>query len=192
MLADLVQKNRSYRRFNPNRKVTTDELRTLVDLARQTASARNMQPLKYVLVNDERCSMIFPLLAWAGYLKDWKGPDELEQPVAYILVMRDNTINTKHYCDDGIAMQTILLGAVEMGLGGCMIGAFNKQQLSNLLGIPEQFEVLNVIALGEPQEEVVLEELTDDVQYWRDENDVHHVPKRKLDEVIVNLKKDKI
>lgn len=190
MLEQLVIKNRSYRRFNANRKVSMAELQTLVNLARQTASARNIQPLKYALINDaETCDKIFPGLAWAGYLTHWPGPSPEERPAAYILILWDNHISPKKYCDDGIAMQTILLGAVEMGLGGCIIGAFNKKQILDAVQIPEELELIYVLAIGEPAEESLLEEATADMKYWRDEDGIHHVPKRSLDEVIVDVKK---
>ena len=188
MLRELVMKNRSYRRFDQHAVIDMDVLRLLVDMTRYTASARNMQPLKYMLFNTpEKNALIFPCLGWAGYLKDWPGPEEGERPSAYIIIMGDRNIAESFDCDHGIAAQTILLGAVEMGLGGCMIGNINRKQLQNTLSIPSQYTVLLVVALGKPKETVVIEpmEPTGDIKYWRDNSQVHHVPKRQLDDIII-------
>jgi nitroreductase len=188
MIRDLVLKNRSYRRFYQDMPVSIDTLRELVDLARLSASAANRQPLKYVLSCDPRMNaLVFANLAWAGYLKDWPGPQEGERPSAYIIVLGDKTITQSFGCDHGIAAQSILLGATEMGLGGCIIGSVRKAELSQALVIPAEYEILLVIALGKPKETIVLEAVGSegDVKYWRDEQAVHHVPKRSLREIIV-------
>jgi len=131
---------------------------------------------------------IFPKLGWAGYLKDWPGPARGERPSAYIIMLNDTTITTNYFCDHGIAAQSILLGAVEKGLGGCIIASVNKAKLAEELGIPGRLEILQVIALGEPKEKVVLEKVKDDgdIKYWRDKDQVHHVPKRSLDDIIIS------
>ncbi len=190
MLKKLILKNRSYRRFYQSEKITTEQLHEWVDLARNSASARNAQTLKYYLSNDESLNaQIFEQLAWAGYLTTWKGPVEGERPSAYIVLLNDNLISGNYFCDDGIAMQSILLGATETGFGGCIIHSVNRNKLQELLNLSEQYEILYVLALGKPKETVVLEEMKDgDVKYWRDENQVHHVPKRSLDEIIIQTK----
>jgi nitroreductase len=187
--SELVQKNRSYRRFREEDRITIQQIEKWIGLSRFTASGRNNQPLKYIgSVNPELNAGIFRLLAWAGYLTDWPGPAEGERPAAYIVVIHDKSISENRYCDDGIAVQTILLGAVEDGYGGCIIGSVNKSKLTALLQLPEHLEILWVIALGKPAETVVIEEMKgDDVKYWRDENQIHHVPKRALRELILSV-----
>lgn len=185
---ELVRSNRSYRRFDESHAIPRDTLVELVSLARYTASAANRQPLKYILTADPDVNArIFPCLAWAGYLKEWPGPAPGERPSAYITLLIDRTITTEWWCDDGIAAQTILLGAAERGLGGCMIGAIQKPKLQEVLSIPDHFLIRLVLALGKPAETVVLEDLAPggDIRYWRDEAGVHHVPKRGLDELIL-------
>ena len=188
MLQELVLKNRSYRRFDESLPITEQTLRELVDLARLTPSAANLQPLKYRLSCDPATNeRIFSTLGWAGYLKEWPGPTAGERPTAYVVVLGDTGIANNFGCDHGIAAQTILLGAVERGLGGCMIGNIRRDELRQVLTLPERYEILLVLALGKPVEEVVLEDLPADggVKYWRDGRDVHHVPKRALAEIIV-------
>jgi nitroreductase len=191
MLKDLVLHNRSYRRFDQSVQVSPAILRELVDMARQTASGRNVQPLKYLLVTTkEVCAQIFPHLGWAGYLKDWNGPVEGERPSAYILVLGDTTISGGFGIDPGIAVQTLLLGAVEQGLGGCIIATVDRKELMTRLEIPSRFEILYVLALGKPVEKIVVEPVKEDgdIKYWRDAQQVHHVPKRALAEVIIGEK----
>lgn len=187
-LKDLLQKNRSYRRFDASVKVPEETLREFVETTRYVASARNMQPLRYVLCNDEETkARLFPFLAWAGYLKDWAGPSETERPSAYIVVCEETLLADAHTLfDAGLAVQSILLCAAEKGLGGCIIGAFNKVKVRELLDIPEGYTLLYVLAIGKPVETVVIEDLKDDIKYWRDENGVHHVPKRELNNLIIN------
>jgi nitroreductase len=189
MFRDLVLKNRSYRRFYQDSAVSQDVLRGLADLARLTGSAGNKQPLKYFLSSDPSTNArIFSTLAWAGYLKDWPGPSEGERPSAYIVMLGDTAIANSYNFDNGIAAQTILLGAAEQGLGGCMILSVKKEQLRELLNIPSQFEIVLVIALGKPKETVILEDMGagGDVKYWRDKDQKHHVPKRLLKDVILS------
>lgn len=189
MIRDLIEKNRSYRRFRPGIKISTEQMEHWIDLARLSPSAKNIQPLKFAIINTrETCQKIFPHLGWAGYLTDWPGPSENERPSAYIAVLHDNSLADKRYCDDGIAMQSILLGAVEDGFGGCIIGSVNKSKAAGILQLPGHLEILWLMALGKPAERVQLETTeNNNIEYWRDKNDVHHVPKRPLKEIILKF-----
>lgn len=187
MLRDLVIRNRSYRRFDQSKKIDLELLEELVELCRFCPSGRNLQPLKFALINTpEQCNQIFPNLAWAGYLKDWNGPVDGERPSAYIIILEDQRLSSSSQWDQGIMAQTILLGAVEKGLGGCIIASVKKEQLHNLLNLPDFIKVALVVALGVPVEKVVIDDMDESgsVIYWRDSNQVHHVPKRKLKELI--------
>jgi len=185
---DLVKGNRSCRRFDNAYKIDEQVLRDLVDLARNCASAANMQPLKYVVCCDAiKNEEIFSCLGWAAYLKDWKGPVKKERPSAYIVILGDHNVSDKFWCDHGIASQTMLLGARSMGLGGCMFGAINIKKLKTALNIGDHLEPKLVVALGKPVEKIQIDELNKngDIKYWRDEKGVHHVPKRNLDDIII-------
>ena len=190
MIADLVRKTRSYRRFYQDVRLGVETLEELVDLARLGGSARNAQPLKYLLVNEsEECGTLFPHLGWAGYLPKWPGPEEGERPAAYIVCLLDTRVSKEAECDLGIATQNILLGAAERGLGGCRIASFSPT-LAKELEIPEYFRILLVLALGKPKEQVVIEGVRgEDIKYWRDDMQIHHVPKRSLDEIIHRRKR---
>ena len=188
VLRNLVLRNRSYRRFDESHRIGRETLVELIGLARSTPSAANRQPLKHILSVDQKTNdRIFPCLAWAAYLKDWVGPAPGERPAAYVVILIDETVTKDWWCDDGIAAQTILLGAVENGLGGYMIGSINKERLRQELHIPVHLAIRLVVALGKPAEQVVLEDLEPggDIRYWRDQSGVHHVPKRQLAELIV-------
>lgn len=190
MIKELILKNRTYRRFYQDHNVSIENLKDLIELARLSSSGANMQPLKYILSNDsEKNEKIFKHIKWAGYLKDWKGPEYGERPSAYIIMLNDLSISKNLWWDHGIAAQSILLGATEKGLGGCMFGNINKSALTEELHISENYEIVMVIALGKPKEEVVLEELQSagDIKYWRDEKAVHHVPKRALKDIILDI-----
>ena len=188
MIHDLVLRNRSYRRFYQAVPVELETLRELVDLARLSASSGNTQPLKYILSCDpDKNALIFSNLGWAAYLKDWPGPAEGERPSGYIIILGDKDIAQSFGVNPGIAAQSILLGAAEKGLGGCIIASIKKPELAQALNLSIRFEILLVLALGKPKETVVLEAVgpDGDIKYWRDSEGVHHVPKRSLDDIII-------
>lgn len=188
-MKDLILKNRSYRRFYQDHKIAIETLTDLVELARLSPSGRNLQPLKYYLSADEETNeKIFSTLAWAGYLKDWDGPEEGEKPSAYIVILGDTRLTTNFMCDHGIVSQSMLLGAVEKGLGGCILASVKREKLKEFLALDDFYDVLLVIALGKPKEEVVIEDVkNEDIKYYRDENQVHHVPKKSLNDLIISI-----
>ena len=165
-----------------------NSLNELVNLARLSASAANLQPLKYVICcNQAKNAEIFSCLAWAAYLKDWPGPLDGERPSGYIVVLGDTAISQDFGCDHGIASQSILLGAREKGLAGCMLGAVNREKLREVLNLSGQLKILLVLALGVPREEIFVEPLGADgsIRYWRDSRGGHHVPKRSLKDIVI-------
>jgi nitroreductase len=188
-LKELIFKTRSYRRFDESYQVDDNTLESLIDLARLSPSGANKQPLKFLYYNTPKdCEKIFPYLAWAGYLTDWQGPDKGERPTSYIIILGDKSISEIFGVDHGIAAHSILLGATDSGLGGCIIGSIKRDELSNELSIPDSFDILLILALGKPVENVIIEDIKDaDVKYWRDKDKNHHVPKRSLKELIINL-----
>lgn len=188
MIADLIRKNRSCRRFYQKQAIAKEFLEELVNLGRLSASGANLQPLKYIIsCKPEKNAEIFTCLAWAAYLNGWPGPKEGERPSAYIVILGDTQITQNFGCDHGIAAQNILLGAREEGLAGCMIGSIRQRHLREVLSLEPQFEILIVLALGKPKEDITIDSIGpgESVKYWRDEKGIHHVPKRGLPEVII-------
>lgn len=188
MLRELFRTCRSYRRFDAGHPVSLSTLEDLVDLARWSPSGTNNQPLKYILSADpEHNDLIFPQLLWASRLKDWDGPAPEERPTGYVVILGDREIATNFGVDHGIAAHAILLGAAELGLGGCMFGSIRREALRAALSIPERFDILLVVALGRPVERVVLEEIPGDADpgYYRTPDRTHHVPKRRRQDVII-------
>ena len=182
MLKDLILKNRSYRRFQQDAPVEMETLRELVDLARLSASGGNKQGLKFALCCDpETNRRIFPLIGLAG------NPTADEAPTAYIVILGDREIGKGSDADHGIAAQSIMLGATEKGLGGCMVGIVDHEKLRGVLGIPERYDILLLLIIGKPKEQPVIVPLPEDGEvrgYW-DGAGVRQVPKRSLDELIV-------
>lgn len=190
MLENLILRNRSYRKFQEDERISEGVLKELVNLARFSPSGLNLQPFKFALISEKEIgNLIFPNLKWAGYLKDWNGPEEGERPSAYIIILRDKTLinSPTMQIDMGIACQSILLGAVEREYGGCIIASINKDGIRNAINISENYEIQLVIALGKPKQKIILEdlEISNDIKYWVDENGNHHVPKRKLEDIII-------
>lgn len=194
MLKDLVLKNRSYRGYNKNRQVTKEELLELVDIARICPSTANIQPLCYYLAwKPDEVAKIQEQTRWAGALPQMKLPHPGMEPLAFIVILQDTKINdsmTRFQKDVGIVAQTMLLAAAEMGLGGCMIGSFHAQNIKEILSLDETYVPMLVVALGEPAEQIVLKEVEpgESMAYYRDENDVHYVPKRKLKDIVITAR----
>jgi len=189
-IRELLTKNRTYRRFYNEVKISDDQLLEMIEMTRLSASAANLQPLKFkisyeALLNEQ----IFSTLKWAGYLPDWEGPIESERPVGYIIIFNDNDISKKSDIDVGIVSQAILLKATEMGFGGCMFGAIDKSKLSQILSIKntEKYSIKLVIALGKPKEIVKLidSKINKSIKYYRDKKNIHYVPKREMVDVLI-------
>lgn len=191
MLKDIVLKNRSYRGYDENRQVSKEELMDMVDHARLSASSVNAQPLVYALAYEKDVvDRIQPLTKWAKAL-DIELPHPGEYPTAFIIICQNKKLsaNTDAYLRDvGIVAQTILLRATEMGLGGCMIGNYNKEEVRKELQLSDDFYPHLILAIGKPKETVILTEANgNDVRYYRDEEDRHYVPKRALEDIIIDL-----
>ena len=186
MVLDLIRANRSFRRFDCERRIERKELCKMIEGARCSASAANLQRIRYALVTEkEKCDKIFANVAFAGYLKSWGGPSETERPTAYIVMMTEKEPDINVAIDAGIAAQSILLIAREMGYGGCMLRSFKKDEVEQIL-CKDGYCTLMIIALGKPCERVYLTEAKNkDIKYFRDENDDHAVPKLSLDELII-------
>lgn len=192
MLKDLVKANRSYRGYDESRRVTKEELMEMADCARLAASSVNQQPLQYYLAwEKEEVDRIQALTKWAKGLPELTLPHPHMCPTAFIAICQNTKRGeslARFQRDVGIAAQTILLSATEMGLGGCMIGNFGAGSVKEALALPEYLSPMLIVAVGKPAETIVLEEVEDgeSIAYYRDEQDVHHVPKRKLEDVVLD------
>ena len=189
---DLVIKNRSCRGFDESYIITREQLEDLVDCARLAPAAQNIQPLKYYLSYDEKTNAIIqPITKWAGALAHLNLPYEGHRPTAFIVICFDKNIGgddpSKFMKDVGICAQTIMLAAASADISGCMIGAFNPDKLSEALNLSSNLRPVLILALGKRDEKVEIVEAKDGkTTYYRDENDIHYVPKRSLAEELIN------
>ena len=191
MLKDLVEKNRSYRGYDHSVKISEDTLKELVGLARLTPSSINKQPLKYKLVwKEDEVDALQKETFWARALPEMTLPHAGEEPTAFIVICHDTSIMpdpNRFWKDVGITAQTMLLGAVEQGLGGIMIGNFSPSKVKELLCLPENIEPQLIVAFGKPDEEIVLTDVPESgsTDYYRDAADTHYVPKRALKDILL-------
>ena len=178
MIENLIKNNRSYRIFDESYKISIDMLKEMLNVARFTSSGRNMQTIRFLpITKASQLNIIYENIKWAGYLKDWNGPVEGQRPTAFILFLSDEKIKKSPTFD------------IEEGLGGCMIGAFNRKNISQDLNLPQNYNIELILALGKPNQNVVIEDIKegDDIKYWKDEDNTHHVPKIVLDDLIVEI-----
>jgi len=184
MIKELVLKNRTYRKFDSSFIIEDQLLIELVELARISNSARNAQTLKFIIVNNEMKDEVFSTLKWAGALTDWDGPTPEERPSSYIIICNDESLNYYNAIDVGIMTQSILLGAVEQGLGACQFGAFSKSRVSEILDLEDHLKPVSILAIGKPTEVIKLVDVKDGVSYYRKDG-VHYVPKRSLEDILI-------
>lgn len=185
---ELIKKRRTIRKFQ-QKKLEREQLERMIDAARLAPSANNMQPMKYVIVDeDEKVKQFFKYINWAGYIAPAGNPAEGEEPVAYIVILLDTQIRETGYeLDAGAAAQNIFITALEEGIGSCWIGSIDREGIRKLLHIPERYKINSISALGYPAESPLVEEENDSIRYYKDESGVLHVPKRKLADVILKL-----
>lgn len=185
MFSDLVKATRSFRNFDPSYRLSDDLMTGLIELCRYTPSTANSQSIKFAYAcSEESCAKVFPMLGWAGYLKENKPPYDGNVPAGYILICFDTDISHEIEIDAGICAQTIVLGAMDMGIGACMIGSFDKKKASELFNLPSNIKPRLMIALGRPKETVEIVDIKDgDVRYYRDGKEKHIVPKRTVSEL---------
>lgn len=186
---NLLAEDRTVRRFDNSIPIGRDTLADLVDLTRLCASGRNAQPLRYRLVSTpQECEAVYPLLKWAGYYTDWDGPEPSERPVAYMVQCLDTELGNDVLCDDGLQLQAITLGARTLGIGCCIIKAFDAPALAEALGIQGRYKPRYVLALGYPAEVPLLVDMPadGDFKYFHREDGSHCVPKRPLSELIID------
>lgn len=184
-LYELILSRRSIRQFRQD-SITREILQKLVNAARLAPSGANRQPLEFVVVDEDFTkSELFPSLKWAGYITPRGNPKQGYEPTAYIIVLANTTIRAKGYeWDAGAAIENIILTAWEEGIGSCWIASIDREHVRTTFQIPENYQIDSVVALGYPAELPVMERLVDSVEYWKDDKNQLHVPKRVLDSVI--------
>ena len=185
---DLILNRRTIRKFE-QKPITDEMMKKYINAARLAPSAANRQPLKYVgIVSKVKVSEVFDNVKWAGYLAPDYNPKENERPTAFIAVCVDNDISKAGYdMDIGASIENIILTALEDGVGACWMGAIDKPKITEILNLPENLTLSCVVALGFSAETPKDVEMCDgDVKYYL-ENGTLCVPKRSLDEVILEI-----
>jgi len=177
---EAILSRRTIRRFK-QKPVDVKLLKKFVNAARVAPSAANLQPLEYFIISEKKlCARVFETLGWAGYIKPKWTPDESEQPTSYIVILVREDLNKYYKWDVGLSAENIMLVAEEENIGSCILLNINRKKLREILGIPDSLYIDSVIALGYKSETAIMEDMVDSVEYYRDENDVLHVPKRKI------------
>jgi nitroreductase len=184
-LVTLLERNRSTRGYDSSFIVRPDQLRRIVAVNTKVASARNRQVLRFRLVAADEAHKVLPYISMGAAIADVRLPLPGTEPNAFIVVCSAIPPRTSTYIDLGISVQSMLLQAVEIGLNGLCILSFDKQGITDALGLG--LEPLMVLAIGKSVEKVRLVDIKegDDHSYYR-ENGVHCVPKVALDELIVD------
>ena len=179
---------RTIRRYKQYKKIDKQLILKFINSARYAPAATNLQPVRYMISDKENINEeIFKCVRWANYIYPSGTPKEGEKPSAYIIILLDNNIKKTgyEYVDIGLSTQNILLTAWEDGIGGCLLGAINRKKIRAILKIPERYEIALAISLGYIDEFPVAEEENGSIKYYKDKENVLHVPKRKLDDIVI-------
>ncbi len=190
MIHDLAYKARSYRRFQQNKPVPMELIRSLIDAARMAPSSGNLQIVRFALsTNPQTNAQLFPHLTWAKRIADWDGPAEGERPAAYIVIGCDSKYQSFHGTDTGVAAQTMHLGFAEAGVACCMLGSIDAKAIAQIIGFPDTITVTMVLALGYPGETIIVDEAQtgSDLAYYHAPDQTHHVPKLPLEKVLITV-----
>jgi nitroreductase len=184
-LSSLLSKNRSYRSYDKSFTVRADQLRSIIEVNTKIASARNEQTLRFRPVLSNEANQVLPHIRMGAALPDLQLPPKDFEPQSFIVVCSTKTPTQYTYIDLGISAQSMLLRAVEIGLNGICIAAFDKNAIKSELQLP--FEPLLVIAIGKGAERIQLVEAVDKnrLNYYRKDG-IHYVPKLEIDDIIIN------
>jgi len=174
-----------WRQFKPD-PVSRDILKKLVNSARLAPSGANLQPLEFVVVDDEELrKKLFPCLKWAAYIAPEGNPKPGCEPTAYVIILVNADVRKSGFERDvGAAVENMILTAWEERIGSCWIASADTNRIQKILKIPENYKVDSVLVLGYPDEDPIIEEMKDSVKYWKDSKGRLHVPKRRLDDVL--------
>lgn len=183
-LDSLLKKNRSYRGYDQRHIVTEDELKQIVAATTLVASGMNKQRLRYRLVTKEDAGKVLPHITLGAALPEEHLPHKGEEPEAFIIVCATEAENKVIDIDLGIAAQSMLLKATEMGLGGIFILNFRADAIMEALGLATR--PIAVIAIGKPAERIFLlpVEAGSDLNYYRKDG-IHYVPKLKVEDLLI-------
>lgn len=182
---DVIAGRRMIRRFRPE-PVPMELLERLVNVGRLAPSAANLQPLEFIVVDETGLKAeVFPCLKWAAYIAPAGDPGPGEEPAAYIVTLANTKVREKMFeYDIGAAMENMILAALAEGVGSCWLLSIDREKLRAVLGVPEDYRVDSVLALGYPAEEPAAEVMGESCRYWKDADGRLHIPKRAVASVI--------
>ncbi len=176
---------RSIRKFR-QKSIPSATLDKILESARLSPSAGNLQPCEFIVVNEAKAKDdLFSALKWAFYIAPKGNPGIDERPVTYIITIADTRKSASWgLVDSTIAMENMTLAAWSFGVGSCWMGAIDKERIRQMFAIPSNYSVEFVLALGYPKERSVVEAYKGEVKYWKDDKGVLHVPKRSLKDIV--------
>lgn len=184
-LASLLRRNRSHRAYDNSFKVRHEQLMKIVATATLCPSACNAQPLRFRLVEETEAAVVLPHIRLGGGLPSMHFPPEGCEPNAYIVICTTDPKWAYTDIDLGIVAQSMLLQAVEIGLNGICIAAFDHAALKEALKLP--YEPRLVLAIGRGIEQIELVEIGAEEPhgYYRTADNRHLVPKVRLEELLI-------
>ncbi len=179
-----ITTRRTIRLFD-SRPIDKKIMEQIVNAGRLAPSAGNRQILEFVIVQEpENCKRMLEQLKWAAYVQPRRTPGPEQSPKAYVIVLiRDREITWINAADAGAAMENMILTAWSQDIGSCWLASVDHDNVKKLFAIPDEYQIFGVLALGYPAEQPVAEEMKDSIQYWLDDENRLHVPKRPLQKI---------
>lgn len=144
---DAIQARKSVRAYD-SRPVPKETIDKILESGRLAPSAMNYQPWHFVVVTDPKKREVLSEGRYAKFLA--------ESPV--VIVGCANTKKSPKWStvDVTIAMQQMVLAATAEGLGTCWIGSFSEDSVRTLLEVPEEYNIVAMLAVGYPREKLDL------------------------------------
>ncbi len=183
---EAMKTRRTIRRFKQG-TVPREVLLEMADCARLAPSAANLQPLKYIVIDDPKTvKELYGGVKLGSYLKGSEviGGDDGERPSAYIAVLFKETGVPWSLRDIGASVQNMLLAAHSRGFAACWIANVKREQVKSLLRIPDDVQLDCMVAVGIPAEKSAPVEMKDSSLYYYEKPLNLRVPKRKLEDIV--------
>ena len=157
---EVIKVRRSIRKYQ-DKPVEREKILKCLEAARLAPSAENVQPWRFIVLDDPHLKDRFSKEVFTGVYSPMKFVRKA--PVIIVILAKLDILANRigkqiqgihyYFIDIGIAGEHLILQAHELGLGTCWIGWFNPRRVRKFLKIPRNYKIVSLISVGYPAEE---------------------------------------